>query len=272
MEFNLRNQTPGHGRLGARSACPLLAAPPRTSAHLVAVSLPASAETLCLLNLCGHWLLHVLGLSFPLLTRRPLFVCRYPLKKPLVVFVLGGPGASKGTQCTCIIDKYDYTHLSAGEFRDEGKNPDSQYGELTEKYIKDGKIVPAETTIHLLKQEMDQTMAVSAQRNTFSIDGFPSNQDNRQCWNKTMDGKTEVPFILFECNNEICSEPCLERGKSSGRSDDNREGLKKIIQTNLSSTKPTIDLYEEMGKVKKTDASKSDQIFDEVVKIFDKEG
>eukprot|EP00069_Balaena_mysticetus_P020092 bmy_12716T0 len=120
--------------------------------------------------------------------------------------------------------KYGYTHLSAGELlRDERKNPDSQYGELIEKYIKDGKIVPVEITISLLRR--------------------------------------------------ICIERCLERGKSSGRSDDNRESLEKRIQTYLQSTKPIIDLYEEMGKVKKIDASKSvDEVFDEVVKIFDKEG
>uniref|UniRef100_A0A2K5ZUU0 Uncharacterized protein n=1 Tax=Mandrillus leucophaeus TaxID=9568 RepID=A0A2K5ZUU0_MANLE len=165
--------------------------------------------------------------------------------------------------------KYGYTHLSAGELlRDERKNPDSQYGELIEKYIKEGKIVPVEITISLLKREMDQTMAANAQKNKFLIDGFPRNQDNLQGWNKTMDGKADVSFVLFfDCNNEICIERCLERGKSSGRSDDNRESLEKRIQTYLQSTKPIIDLYEEMGKVKKIDASKSvDEV--SVMKIF----
>ena len=56
-------------------------------------------------------------------------------------------------------------------------------------------------------------------------------------------------------------------------SDDNRESLEKRIQTYLESTKPIIDLYEEMGKVKKIDASKSvDEVFGDVMKIFDKEG
>lgn len=52
-----------------------------------------------------------------------------------------------------MFQKYGYTHLSAGELlRDERKNPDSQYGELIEKYIKEGKIVPVEITISLLKR------------------------------------------------------------------------------------------------------------------------
>lgn len=62
------------------------------------------AETQCMLRRCGRRLLHVLGLSFPLLTRRALFLDPHRLMKPLVVFVLGGPGAGKGTQCIRIVE------------------------------------------------------------------------------------------------------------------------------------------------------------------------
>ncbi|XP_038616095.1 UMP-CMP kinase [Tachyglossus aculeatus] len=198
-----------------------------------------------------------------------------PPMKPLVVFVLGGPGAGKGTQCARLVEKYGYTHLSAGDLlRAERKRPGSQYGELIEKYIREGEIVPVEITISLLKREMDETMAANIQKSKFLIDGFPRNQDNLQGWNKTMEGKADVAFVLFfDCDNEVCIERCLERGRSSGRSDDNRESLGKRIQTYLQSTKPIIDLYEKMGKVRKVDASKSvDEVFDKVVTIFDKEG
>ncbi|XP_039567458.1 UMP-CMP kinase [Passer montanus] len=206
-----------------------------------------------------------------LLQRRRLLL----LMKPVVVFVLGGPGAGKGTQCARIVEKYGYTHLSAGDLlRDERKRPGSQYGELIENYIKEGEIVPVEITISLLKRAMDQTMAANSQKNKFLIDGFPRNEDNLQGWTKTMDGKADVSFVLFfDCDNEICIGRCLERGKSSGRSDDNRESLEKRIHTYLQSTKPIIDLYERMGKVRKVDASKSvDEVFEKVVQIFDKEG
>lgn len=57
-----------------------------------------------MLSRCGIRLLDVLVLSFPLLTRRLLFPCPHRLMKPLVVFVLGGPGAGKGTQCARIVE------------------------------------------------------------------------------------------------------------------------------------------------------------------------
>ncbi|XP_069498342.1 UMP-CMP kinase [Ambystoma mexicanum] len=195
--------------------------------------------------------------------------------KPLVVFVLGGPGAGKGTQCEKIVEKYGYTHLSAGDLlRNEQKKPDSEYGDLIKSYIKDGQIVPVEITISLLQREMDETMTSNAQKNKFLIDGFPRNEDNLQGWNKKMKDIAIVSFVLFfDCDNETCIDRCLERGKSSGRTDDNRESLEKRIQTYLQSTKPIIDQYEKSGKVKKVDASKSvDEVFSEVMTIFDKEG
>ncbi|KAF3819864.1 hypothetical protein GH733_015373 [Mirounga leonina] len=258
-----------------------------------------------MLRRCGRSVLHVLGLSFPLLTRRPLFLCPHRLMKPLVVFVLGGPGAGKGTQCARIVEGRPFFKPSVGEtgrnlkhltsFKHLGtvsvftfkvifvqldlncgeseylqKQHTSSYSKMTWEWGGEGKI----GSLVAGAKEMDQTMAANAQKNKFLIDGFPRNQDNLQGWNKTMDGKADVSFVLFfDCNNEICIERCLERGKSSGRSDDNRESLEKRIQTYLQSTKPIIDLYEEMGKVKKIDASKSvDEVFDQVMKIFDKEG
>ncbi|XP_069835581.1 UMP-CMP kinase [Dendropsophus ebraccatus] len=209
---------------------------------------------------------------FPAVSARSLLRA---VMKPLVVFVLGGPGAGKGTQCERIVEKYGYTHLSAGDLlRDERKRPGSEYGELIETFIRDGKIVPVEITISLLQRAMEQTMAANAEKNKFLIDGFPRNEDNLQGWDKTMDGKADVSFVLFfDCDNETCIARCLERGKSSGRSDDNRESLEKRIQTYLQSTRPIIDLYEKRGKVRKVDASQSvDQVFSKVQEVFDREG
>ena len=38
-----------------------------------------------------------------------------PVPRPQVVFVLGGPGAGKGTQCANIVREYGWVHLSAGD-------------------------------------------------------------------------------------------------------------------------------------------------------------
>ncbi|XP_027009477.1 UMP-CMP kinase isoform X1 [Tachysurus fulvidraco] len=194
--------------------------------------------------------------------------------KPQVVFVLGGPGAGKGTQCAKIVQNYSYTHLSAGDLlREERNRKDSESGQLIDRYIKDGKIVPVEITIGLLSTAMNKTMKEDGSKIRFLIDGFPRNEDNLQGWSKVMDDKADVKFVLFfDCSNEVCINRCLERGKSSGRTDDNKESLEKRIQTYLQSTRPIIDLYEKQGKVRRINASRSvDEVFADVKLIFDKE-
>ncbi|CAF97570.1 unnamed protein product [Tetraodon nigroviridis] len=198
-----------------------------------------------------------------------------PTMKPQVVFVLGGPGAGKGTQCSRIVEKYNYTHLSAGDLlREERAREGSEYGQLIATYIKEGKIVPVEITISLLRKAMEETMQKDEQKFRFLIDGFPRNEDNLQGWNKVMDNNADVKFVLFfDCSIEVCINRCLERGKNSGRTDDNRESLNKRIQTYLQSTRPIIELYQKHGKVCTIDASRSvDEVFADVKAILDKEG
>ncbi|KAL7387652.1 hypothetical protein ABVT39_026709 [Epinephelus coioides] len=208
--------------------------------------------------------------------RVPSFLYRVSLMmKPQVMFVLGGPGAGKGTQCSKIVENYSYTHLSAGELlRAEQARDGSEVGHLISTYIKEGKIVPVEITINLLKKAMEETMQKDEKKFRFLIDGFPRNEDNLEGWNKVMDGKADVKFVLFfDCSNEVCISRCLERGKNSGRTDDNRESLEKRIQTYLHSTRPIIEQYAKLGKVRTIDASRSvDEVFADVKVILDKEG
>ncbi|XP_028988349.1 UMP-CMP kinase [Betta splendens] len=208
--------------------------------------------------------------------RAPSLLYRVSLMmKPQVVFVLGGPGAGKGTQCSKIVESYNYTHLSAGDLlRAERAREGSEFGQLIASYIKEGKIVPVEITINLLRKAMEETIKGDEKKFRFLIDGFPRNEDNLQGWNSVMDGKADVKFVLFfDCGNEVCIDRCLERGKSSGRTDDNRESLEKRIQTYSQSTRPIIELYEKLGKVRTVDASRSvDEVFGDVKAILDKEG
>ncbi|KAF3699120.1 UMP-CMP kinase [Channa argus] len=197
------------------------------------------------------------------------------MMNPQVVFVLGGPGAGKGTQCSKIVEGFNYTHLSAGDLlRAERAREGSEYGMLIDNYIKEGQIVPVKITINLLRKAMEETMQKDEKKYRFLIDGFPRNEDNLQGWNTVMEGNADVKFVLFfDCSIEVCINRCLERGKSSGRTDDNRESLEKRIQTYLKSTQPIIEQYKKLGKVRTVDASRTvDQVFADVKAILDKEG
>lgn len=190
-----------------------------------------------------------------------------------VVFVLGGPGAGKGTQCERIVQKYGYTHLSAGDLlRAERQTKGSKVGELIEEHIRNGTIVPVEITCGLLEKAMKATQSGDSNKNDFLIDGFPRNLDNQQGWEREMATKTNLQFVLFfDCTEQTCIDRCLSRGAAgSGRSDDNIESLKKRIKTYHESTMPIIDHYDKQGLVRKMDAGKGvEEVFADVQEVFD---
>lgn len=188
---------------------------------------------------------------------------------PEVVFVLGGPGCGKGTQCELIVKQYDFVHLSAGELlRNEQTKNESKYKDLIQHHMKEGTIVPAEITCNLLRQAMDET-----KKRYFLIDGYPRNHDNLVTWQKVMGNESRVAFVLFfECPLDVCVERCLGRGEAgSGRADDNLDSLKKRIRVFEEQTKPIVDYYDKLNLVERVDASKSkEEVFADVKKVFDK--
>ena len=187
---------------------------------------------------------------------------------PAVVFVLGRPGAGKGTQCARLSETFGYKHLSAGDLlREERKNPGSTYGELIEGHIKEGKLVPVEITVKLIEQAMHKH---GWEGGKYLIDGFPRSVDNLEGWDQVLGGKVNVKFTLFfECSEEAVLARLLERGKTSGRSDDNVEAIKKRFATFQTETQPVVDRMDAAGKLQRVSAERSvDQVWKETQALF----
>ena len=71
----------------------------------------------------------------------------------------------------------------------------------------------------------------------FLVDGFPRDIDNLEAWDNLMSDIAETQFLLFlECPNEVMVQRLLERGKTSGRNDDNIETIQKRITSNYYSS------------------------------------
>ncbi|KAF9026257.1 hypothetical protein BGZ52_007345 [Haplosporangium bisporale] len=185
------------------------------------------------------------------------------LEKTTVIFVLGGPGAGKGTQCANLVRDFGFVHLSAGDLlRAEQERPGSQYGELIKTYIKEGKIVPMEVTIALLENEM-----LASGQDRFLIDGFPRKMDQAL---KFEEAVVPSKFTLyFECPEEVMLRRLMKRGETSGRADDNIESITKRFRVFTETSYPVIEHYGNLGKVHKVSCVDAPEaVYANVKKIF----
>lgn len=185
--------------------------------------------------------------------------------KPKVLFVLGGPGAGKGTQCGLIVKHFGFEHLSAGDLLRAEVKSGSPDGDLISKLIKEGKIVPVEITVKLLKNAM-----AKSPRSRFLIDGFPRNFDNVQGWEKVVGEEADVLGVLFyDTAEDVMERRLVERGKTSGRTDDNVASIKKRFRTFLDSTMPVVEHYAKQGKVRRICSSAPiEEVFEDTKRVI----
>ena len=174
--------------------------------------------------------------------------------KPVVFFVLGGPGAGKGTQCAKIVEHFGYKHLSAGDLlRAERSREGSEVGELIQSYIKEGKIVPVEITIGLIVKAIKESGG-----KRFLIDGFPRNTNNLSGWQEVAGDELKLAGVLcYEVSEDILEQRLLKRGETSGRADDNIESIKKRFVTFKTESMPVVEYYAHKGLCTKLDGSKT---------------
>jgi UMP-CMP kinase len=181
-----------------------------------------------------------------------------------VLFVLGGPGAGKGTQCANLVRDYKFTHLSAGDLlRAEQDRKGSEFGDLIKSYIKDGKIVPMEVTVQLLENAMTEVVEKNKDhKGKFLIDGFPRKMDQALKFEETV---CPSKFVLFyDCPEEEMQKRLLKRGQTSGRSDDNAESIKKRFKTFVETSMPVVDYFQKENRVIKIAATKTpDEVYKE---------
>lgn len=167
-----------------------------------------------------------------------------PKMKNIVLF--GPPGAGKGTQAILLKEKYNLVHISTGDvFRFNIKNQ-TELGKLAKSYMDEGDLVPDEVTINMLKAEVEK----NADANGFIFDGFPRTESQAIALDQFLSEKGEQinGMVALEVSEDLLVERLLERGKTSGRTDDTDES-KIRNRFNEYNTKTAIlkDFYQAQG-------------------------
>merc|ERR1712110_209445 len=193
-----------------------------------------------------------------------------PPQKPQVIFVMGGPGAGKGTQCGKLLAKYpELDSYSTGDLLSAKVKEDSEEARALKKDMSEGKLVSSETVVGLMKDYMSKSS-----KNIFLADGFPRNQENIDVWKKVIGDDAEVKFLLlFNLDGETMLKRLLYRASQSEvkRDDDKEDVMKKRIET-FEKSLPIFKAFEDEGKCRKIDATgEIEDIYKSVVECFKKE-
>jgi UMP-CMP kinase len=173
-----------------------------------------------------------------------------------VVFVLGGPGAGKGTQSRLIESHYPVCHLSVGELL---RNvPDhSPHRNLIADALVAGQIVPVEISLSLLRGAMEEQANDRGRETIFLVDGFPRNFDNLGGWSRIMADASAISAVLvYQCPLPVLEKRIVERGRESGRSDDNLESAEKRFRTFERDTVPVIEALHRASTLSAGDENK----------------
>ncbi len=165
--------------------------------------------------------------------------------KNLILF--GPPGSGKGTQAERLIEKYGLVHISTGDlFRYEMGN-NTPLGLQAKAYMAEGRLVPDEVTIGMLRNKVEMHPEASG----FIFDGFPRTIPQAEALDHLLaDMGTKITgLIALDVDEEEIVTRILNRGKSSGRPDDNDESIiRKRINVYKEQTTPVFDYYAEHGK------------------------
>lgn len=163
----------------------------------------------------------------------------------LVLF--GKPGAGKGTQATFLKDKYNLVHISTGDLLRAEKEKGTELGKIAESYSKRGMLAPDEITIKVLEKEVESHPEAEG----FLFDGFPRTLAQAEVLDAFLESKgMRIHGTLgLEADEEALIPRIIERGKVSGRTDDqDEEKIRKRFSEYNEKTAPLISFYQAQGK------------------------
>ena len=163
----------------------------------------------------------------------------------LVLF--GKPGAGKGTQAAFLKTTFNLIHISTGDlFRYNIKN-ETKLGKLAQSYMDNGDLVPDQVTIDMLEAEVDRNRNAEG----FIFDGFPRTEAQAGALDTFLETKNMKvnATIALEAEDDILVKRLLERGQTSGRTDDqDEEKIRNRFDEYNQKTAPLRDYYQGQQK------------------------
>ena len=204
--------------------------------------------------------------------------------------LMGPPGAGKGTQGEILSKRLDINTISTGVMLRTAIKEQSEIGKIAEKYINDGKLVPDDVIVSIVKERLQKPDCAKG----FILDGFPRTTAQAEALtesgvkiDKVLSLEVADEAIIErlssrrECSkcgapyNIISNKPETEgicdkcKGELIQRADDVPETIKNRLNVYHEQTKPLIDYYEKQGIVHTIDGTQTmEEVFSDIRKIL----
>lgn len=167
----------------------------------------------------------------------------------LNIVLFGPPGAGKGTQSTMLVEKYNLNHLSTGDLLRGEIASGTALGIEAKQLMDKGVLVPDEIVIGMIRSKLEQ----NPHANGFIFDGFPRTVKQAEALDALLEEKgTGITCMLaLVVSEDELVKRLLNRGKDSGRSDDQDEAIiaNRIREYNMK-TAPLANYYSAQNKFK----------------------
>lgn len=186
------------------------------------------------------------------------------------IVLFGGPGSGKGTQSEKLIDKYGLHHISTGEVLRNHIKKETDLGKIAKKYIDEGQLIPDELMIQILDDVLEKE---AKDKPGVIFDGFPRTIPQAEALNELLKKRNKElhAVVGLEVPDEELVKRMINRGKMTGRADDNEETIKKRLHVYHNQTSPLRDHYKKQNKYVAIDGNREiDHIFDSIVSELDK--
>ncbi|KAM6220002.1 adenylate kinase isoenzyme 5 isoform 2-T2 [Rhynchocyon petersi] len=175
------------------------------------------------------------------------------LKKCKIIFMIGGPGSGKGTQCAKLVEKYGFTHLSSGELLQKELSSGSERSKLIRDIMERGDLVPTGIILALLKEAMAASLSDTK---GFLIDGYPREVKQGEAFGRRIGNPHLV--ICMDCSADTMTNRLLQQSQSSPRVDGNTETIAKRLETYYRASIPVIAYYETKTQLYKAEGTPED--------------
>ena len=182
------------------------------------------------------------------------------------ILIIGPQGAGKGTQAARVSAEYAARHIATGDLFRAAIANGTELGKRVEPLLAQGTLVPDETTVALIREELDRVPG------GFILDGFPRNLAQAEALDAML---TEIErpldiILLLELDDDDARQRMSKRAEVEGRADDTPEVIERRLATYREQTEPVVDHYLATGKLVKVHAERTiDEVWAEIAEVLE---